>query len=200
MSRRSRPRKPKIGGFPCQDVSLAKTDARGLDGNRSGLWTEYARIIRILRPRYIAVENVPGLFIRGFDRVLGDLAALGFNAEWSIVSACSMGAPHTRERMFILGYAEEVSPGRNEGQGAPRRGLSMPRNRPCESWPHWASEPDLARVAYGVPNGMDRLGAVGNAVVPQVAEWIGRRLIEAMRKVRSCSSCIQNVARIEARP
>jgi DNA (cytosine-5)-methyltransferase 1 len=170
-----------IGGFPCQDVSLAKTGAAGIDGDRSGLWTEYARIIRVLRPRYVAVENVPGLLVRGIDRVLGDLAALGFDAEWSIVSACALGAPHTRERLFILGHAAEVATGSHEGQGAAGRWLSMPRNRPCEPWPCWATEPDVARVAYGVPIGMVRLGAIGNAVSPPVAEWIGRRLMEVAK-------------------
>lgn len=166
------------GGFPCQDVSLAKCGAEGLDGQRSGLWREFERIIGVLRPGYVIVENVPGLFVRGIDRILGDLAALGFDAEWSVVSACSMGAPHTRERLFVLGYSKEVSPWCDEGQRPARRRLPMPRNRPCEPGTHWATEPDVARVAYGVPSGMDRLGAVGNSVVPQVAEWIGKRIME----------------------
>ncbi len=104
------------GGFPCQDVSLAKHDAGGIDGSRSGLWFEFARVLGILRPRIALVENVPGLFVRGIDRVLGGLAALGFDAEWSIVSACAMGAPHTRERLFILGYSQEISPWRDQRQ------------------------------------------------------------------------------------
>lgn len=170
-----------VGGFPCQDVSLAKPDGDGLDGSRSGLWFEYQRIIGILRPRYVVVENVPGLLVRGIERVLGGLASLGFDAEWSIVSACSMGAPHTRERLFILGYASEVSPWRNERQRAPWGRLQVPGNRPCESGTHWASEPVMARVAYGVPRGVDRLGAVGNAILPQVAEFIAHRIMEASR-------------------
>lgn len=165
------------GGFPCQDVSLAKHRAAGLDGHRSGLWLEFERVIRVLRPRYIVVENVPGLFTRGFSRVLRDLASLGFDAEWSVVSACSLGAPHTRKRLFILGYAKEVSPWRLDRQRAAWRGVQVAGSRPCAPGTHWAREPSVARVAYGVPRGVVRCGAGGNAVVPQVAELIGQRIM-----------------------
>jgi DNA (cytosine-5)-methyltransferase 1 len=167
------------GGFPCQDISLAKHDGKGLEGERSGLWFEFARIIRVLRPAIVVVENVPGLLVRGIDRVLGDLAECGYDAEWGRNSACAMGAPHMRRRLFIVGYSPEVSPWRDEGQGAARWRLSMPRNGHCEPRTHWSREPDVGRVAYGVSGALDRLGALGNAVVPQVAEWIGRRLMES---------------------
>lgn len=91
------------GGFPCVDVSKAGRRA-GIDGERSGLWSEFARIIREIRPLPIVfVENVRALTIRGLDRVLGDLADLGFDAEWDCIGACCVGAPHRRERLFILG-------------------------------------------------------------------------------------------------
>jgi DNA (cytosine-5)-methyltransferase 1 len=93
------------GGFPCQDISNAGK-REGIDGARSGLWREYARIIRVLRPRYVVVENVAALLVRGMDRVLGDLARSGYDAEWSCISCCSMGAPHMRERLFIVAYPE----------------------------------------------------------------------------------------------
>lgn len=93
------------GGFPCQDLSVAGKGA-GLDGARSGLWSEYARIVREVGPRYVFVENVAALATRGLDRVLGDLASLGFDAEWDVLSAGGVGAPHRRQRLFLL--AERV--------------------------------------------------------------------------------------------
>lgn len=92
------------GGFPCQDLSYAGKGA-GLAGARSGLWTEYARIVGELRPRFVVVENVAALAARGLDRVLGDLAALGYDAVWLPVRAADVGAPHRRERLFIVAYA-----------------------------------------------------------------------------------------------
>jgi DNA (cytosine-5)-methyltransferase 1 len=89
------------GGFPCQDISYAGKGA-GLAGKRSGLWYEYARAIRELGPRYVIVENVRALFTRGFDAVLGTLADLGYDAEWSMYGAADVGAPHRRQRVWIL--------------------------------------------------------------------------------------------------
>lgn len=93
------------GGFPCQDISLAGNGA-GIEGERSGLWAEYARIIGELRPRYVVVENVAALLVRGFDRVLGDLAARGYDAEWDCIPAAAVGAPHRRDRIWLVAYAE----------------------------------------------------------------------------------------------
>lgn len=93
------------GGFPCQDISFAGKGA-GLEGERSGLWREYARIVAEVRPRFVFVENVAALRTRGLDRVLADLAALGFDAEWVCLRASDAGAPHRRERLFLLAYAE----------------------------------------------------------------------------------------------
>ena len=92
------------GGFPCQDISVAG-NGKGLDGERSGLWSEFARIIGEVRPRYAFIENSPMLTHRGFDRVLCDLAAMGFDAEWCVLSAADVGAPHLRERIWILGHS-----------------------------------------------------------------------------------------------
>jgi hypothetical protein len=92
------------GGFPCQDISHAGKRV-GIDGERSGLWSEYERIIRLLRPRYVLVENVPALLVRGMDRVLGELATLGFDAEWECIPAGALGAPYLRDRLFILAHA-----------------------------------------------------------------------------------------------
>ena len=97
------------GGFPCQDISCAGKGA-GLAGARSGLWWEYVRLIREVEPRYVFVENVGALLVRGLDAVLGAFAELGFDAEWGTLRASDVGAPHRRERVFILAY-------RNDGRG-----------------------------------------------------------------------------------
>ena len=93
------------GGFPCTDISVAGKGL-GIEGPQSGLWSEYARIVRALRPRLVFVENVAALAARGLDRVLGDLAALGYDAEWTVLRASDVGAPHRRARVFLLAYSE----------------------------------------------------------------------------------------------
>ena len=89
------------GGFPCQDISTAGKGA-GITGKRSGLWKEFARIIGEVRPRYVYVENSPALTSRGLGVVLGDLAEMGYDAEWGVLAASDVGAPHKRERIWIL--------------------------------------------------------------------------------------------------
>jgi DNA (cytosine-5)-methyltransferase 1 len=101
------------GGFPCQDISLAGKGA-GIEGERSGLWHEFARIIHEVRPRYAFVENSPALLVRGIDRVLGDLAEMGYDAEWCVLGAGDVGAPHIRKRIWILAYSNS-----HEHQGDP---------------------------------------------------------------------------------
>lgn len=96
------------GGFPCQDISTAGK-GQGITGARSGLWREMARIVRDIRPRFVFVENSPALTIRGLGTVLGDLAALGYNAEWGVLGAADVGAPHRRDRIWILGYLPNTS-------------------------------------------------------------------------------------------
>lgn len=107
------------GGFPCQDISCAGKGA-GIDGARSGLWSEFARIISEVRPRYAFVENSPMLAIRGLGRVLGDLSEMGYDARWCVMGANDVGAPHIRKRMWILAHARYRS-GRgdfgNKGNG-----------------------------------------------------------------------------------
>jgi DNA (cytosine-5)-methyltransferase 1 len=282
------------GGFPCQDLSSAGKGA-GLDGARSGLWAEFARIVRELRPRYVVVENVPALLTgKGkrwarapIGRVLGDLAEVGYDAEWACLSAREFGAPHLRKRIWIVAYpawdaqagaeapagsqrqragqggarcragegpdaharrlplltqldgaapARRQTPARREhpdglrdalpdadrdgrpqglrlaagrgqragapdalgggqrravadaegepertglrpGEAAAERRRRSPHRRRAGAAHPWAAEPDVGRVADGVPHRVDRLAALGNALVPQIAEWIGRRII-----------------------
>ena len=282
------------GGFPCQDISLAGKGAGMAEGTRSGLWSEYARLIRELRPRYVVVENVAALLARGLGRVVGDLAACGYDAEWDCIPAAAVGAPHRRDRLWLVAYpgcegrepgglrggfaeAREVfdvgsSDGREDvadstgvqpreageqhsrSVAARHRGAgsvsgtpegkaladsdSRRRVRGGEQEPtgqqgacghitdrrstgragaaphvsdsecrrrrggnvelaasasifstangglrfaseYWATEPDLCRVAHGVPARVDRLRGLGNAIVPQIAEWIAHRIKEA---------------------
>jgi DNA (cytosine-5)-methyltransferase 1 len=169
------------GGFPCQDISNAGKRA-GIAGDRSGLWGAMFGTIRRLRPRYTLGENVPALLIRGFDTVLGDLASIGLNVEWSVVSACSVGAPHTRERLFFLAHHDGVGlPGRPT-QSAPWAGVQQRdatgQGGHCPGWPS-VPEPGTWGVASRFPHRVDRTRALGNAVVPQVAEHIGRQLMAA---------------------
>lgn len=171
------------GGFPCQDISFAG-DGAGLAGERSGLWKEFARLIGELRPSYVLVENVAALLVRGMGDVLGDLARIGYDAEWSVVSACSVGAPHVRRRVFIVAYPDSI-------YGRPR--VWNPEARPERAlqevdsfesaragWRARMANPSaLYGGADGIPYGVDRNRGIGNAVVPQVAEAIGRALMRA---------------------
>jgi len=272
------------GGFPCQPVSVAGHQLGTADAR--WLWPEFVRCLRVLRPPYVLVENVPGLLLRTVGDVLRDLAVLGYDAEWRVLSAATFGAPHLRKRVWIVaharcaerrakhdarGCAEQVSDGHGQaaggvgerserladadherssrygrqlqpegafaqpvhgdpkkGRGAlahaegqsgrarrgaedkdgERRGRSGDRDRrptesgvgggadglsagvdggglilhgplPCSS--HWDDgdwESGVPRTAQGVPRRVPRLKGLGNAVVPQIVEWIGQRIVE----------------------
>jgi DNA (cytosine-5)-methyltransferase 1 len=171
------------GGFPCQDISYAGGGA-GLAGARSGLWYEFAKAIRLVGPRLALVENVAALLDRGMGDVLGTLADLGFDAEWSSVSACSMGAPHMRRRVFIVAHAHSEHGWQGLRDTAPRSQRQVQAQHRLESSragysSRLANPSALYRDADGVPFGMDRNRGIGNAVHPDVAEWIGRRILEA---------------------
>lgn len=164
------------GGFPCQDISLAGKGA-GLAGERSGLWFEFARLICEVRPHYVFVENVSALLARGLDRVLGDLAALRYDAEWHCIPAYYVGVPQPRDRVWIVAYdpSRIQQPGRTQGNLLGLQGSILP-----ESWPadDYSAEPDIPRVASGVPSRFHRISGLGNAVVPQIPEMIGRAILE----------------------
>jgi len=223
------------GGFPCQDISYAGLGA-GLDGERSGLFFEAIRVVEELRPQIVVLENVSALLTRGLDRVLGTLAEVGYDAEWNCIPAASVGAPHIRDRVFVLAYsnesftseeriqrsAEQLRVSCDHGKGeeqlpsdtdikftqdgressAPSRDSKGIRNLSdtnltrLEKWEGkdargtrsnrwsepirsewWFTEPELGRVANGISSRVDRLRGIGNAVVPQVAEWIGRQIM-----------------------
>ena len=172
------------GGFPCQDISLAGKGA-GLTGERSGLWFEYAKAIEALTPRYVIIENVAALRSRGLDQVLGSLAALGYDAEWHCIPASAMGAPHRRDRVWIVAYANGGRCEQLRGE-EPRQqyaqGAISGTQRICRDTLRgttWDIEPNVGRVAHGVPSRVDRLRGLGNAIVPQIAEWLGRQIVSA---------------------
>jgi DNA (cytosine-5)-methyltransferase 1 len=274
------------GGFPCQDISVAGKGA-GIEGERSGLWTELHRVISELRPRFAFIENVPMLTIRGGTRVIADLAEIGYDAEWQIVGADDVGAWHRRKRIWIVAYPEgnqrfgklrnsgekneKIEKGREKNRGNPQLGSGSEdvpdtrhtepqgrgetskrqqsqrrrdaRSKPsslyhdvpdpgskrlerhrgeCElgesgeeikvsrggdvpdttskrrcsgdttrknakdAWElrrserfgYWSFEPDVGRVAHGIPKRVDRLKGIGNAVVPHIPYIIGKRLKE----------------------
>jgi DNA (cytosine-5)-methyltransferase 1 len=184
------------GGFPCQDVSNAKTaqghDPEGLEGEKSGLWFEFSRIVRTLRPKWIVVENVGALNVRGLGAVLWDLSSEGYAAEWATISAGALGAPHLRRRMFIIAVQDPDGTGLEGHVGGI---LAQPgrwkRDRNAPRPDKWDPEPELARVVDGVPLGVDdpgrkhrknRIMKLGNAVVPAVAEFIGRRIMRVEEK------------------
>lgn len=118
------------GGFPCQDISAAGKGA-GISGERSGLWKEYARLIGEMRPQFVFAENSPMLRTRGLGVVLEDLAALGYNARWGVLGARDVGAPHKRDRMWVLAYSSSEGQEWGEQQGALREGSSE-----GQSWTH----------------------------------------------------------------
>lgn len=197
-------RKPDmlVGGFPCQDISIAGKGAGIKEGTRSGLWSEYAKAIRILRPKYALIENVPMLANRGLNVVLSDLAKIGYDAQWNIISAASVGAWHKRERIFLLAYSsgfgcgkmpirelDQSSSDRTQVllQKKPATKANIPnfqslfsqrllqRQREIQSrrGSWWEAEPHVGRVVDGLPARVDRIKCLGNAVVPQVAETLG---------------------------
>jgi DNA (cytosine-5)-methyltransferase 1 len=238
------------GGFPCQDISTAGRGA-GLSGERSGLWFEFHRLIKEIKPQVAIIENVSALRSRGLDEVLRSLAEIGYDAEWHCIPASAVGAHHQRDRVWIMAYPNSaqcqgdglssgihpkyfgawygnleassladtnnqlwrsespISSGERTGSrdqlgwsgsemanptslGPQRQGMyGRPINPETDqdwetNWSInggkgtsrvWDTEPDVGRVAHGVPNRVDRLRALGNAVVPQIPEMIGREIV-----------------------
>ena len=163
------------GGFPCQDISTAGLGA-GLSGSRSGLWFQYHRLIKEIQPRYAIIENVSALRSRGLDKVLWSLSEIGYDAEWHCIPAAAIGAPHQRDRVWIVAYPHSAhSEGRRLSSGT----YTQYANTVSAGW--WEAEPAVGRVANGLPGQSHRLKQLGNAVVPQIPELIGRAIMEYER-------------------
>jgi DNA (cytosine-5)-methyltransferase 1 len=194
------------GGFPCQDISVAGKgkgliDEKTGEKTRSGLWFDYKEAIRILRPRFAIIENVRALLNRGLETVLSDLAEIGYNAEWQIISAADMGAPHKRERIWIFAYSDSTfSQRKRESGGHEKKNAGEPSQ--CNAGPKsevadtksandkrwnrkrkskqvqfggsswWTVEPNVGRLANGVSNRVDRLKGLGNSIVPQISQLL----------------------------
>ena len=202
------------GGFPCQDISVAGKQG-GIEAERSGLWGELCRLIGDIRPRFAIVENVANLLSgpseqRGgwFGKVLGDLAQIGFDAEWEVISAKDVGCPHLRERVWIVANAgckhgesgaevDEILRGvskNGEVSGRAERPsktqfVADGRNKLWSAKPRlgrdlldgvspWMDEPDIPRVGVGIPDRSKRLKGIGNAIVPQIATLIGQAILD----------------------
>ncbi|MCF8292511.1 MAG: DNA (cytosine-5-)-methyltransferase [Chitinophagaceae bacterium] len=187
------------GGFPCQDISNAKTwssnhqfKANGIKGKRSGLWSEFARIIEEVKPKYVVIENVPALTKKGFEKVLYDLAVIGYDAEWTIISAAEFGAPHLRKRLWIVAYPI--------GFGRSNEGIifSSEFRETISQSPKWESSRTICRnnkkktlpKSFGIHDGVSRklddaqrIKGLGNAIVPDIAEFIFTRIKQHERDV-----------------
>ena len=162
------------GGFPCQDISIAGKGA-GLAGARSGLWWEFHRLIAEIRPAWVIIENVSALRHKGLGDVLRSLAAVGYDAEWHCIPASAVGAPHRRDRIWIVAYPN------NDGESVSKINAEAPRLQIALTnggWRRWEGKPEDVRMDDGLFNGLDRLKALGNAVVPQIPELIGRAIYE----------------------
>lgn len=178
------------GGFPCQDISVAGKLAGISEGTRSGLWSEIVRLVGELRPRYVIVENVANLLAgpserpgRWFGRVLGDLAEVGFAAEWHCIPASYLGAWHRRDRVWILAYPDFIV----RQQGIASKPILRQRHlheQSTRSFARWAGRSNLPkpRTCGGGDGIRGRLHGLGNAVVPQIPELIGRAILEAERE------------------
>ena len=192
-----------VGGFPCQDISTAGK-GEGIIGERSGLWKEMFRLIRDVRPAWAVIENVSALRSKGLVMVLEDLSSLGYISQWHCISASSIGAPHQRDRIWITGHLahtytrcdreNQKIQARGDAFNSSREDVAYTRCKPTQvpieggqpaeqesQWPTpWEAEPSVGRVVDGLPNRMDRLKALGNAVVPQIPYAIGRAILEVI--------------------
>jgi len=186
------------GGFPCQDISVAGKGA-GLDGKRSGLWGEMARIIGEIRPRYAFIENSPALVNQGLDRVLADLASLGFDAVWGIMGAADVGAPHRRDRIWILAHTRnhdcrkqpDILLQRGRSEEAKQTGLGGFGGSETKGFKHWPTDPagmpesGMDRMVDGVAHWSHRIKAIGNGQVPRVAAAAFRILLTRLEALHS---------------
>jgi len=194
------------GGFPCQDISTAGKQAGIQQGTRSGLFYELMRVVCLVRPQFVVLENVAAILANGLDTVLGELAKAGFDAEWACIPASAVGACHQRDRWWLVAYAQgqqrndrgSAHPagsaraaaqfGNGDGEAsADSSGAGLQGQEPtwrpaagslCPDWGGYLSKPVLCRGDDGLSSRVDRLKALGNAVVPQVAAIPLQRVLQ----------------------
>ena len=179
------------GGFPCQDASIAKQDGggqKGLEGDRTGLWTHMVRAIEEIKPKYVVAENVENILRtnngRDFRTILSNLARMGYNAEWRVTRGSEVGACHHRSRCFLVAYPNSIRLQKNESFFSDVvKEVSQKRRKCCGAASSigilWPTEPSVSFVDDGIPNRLDgitfskwrieSIKASGNAIVPQVA-------------------------------
>lgn len=188
-------------GFPCQDISKCNSNGDGINGKRSRLWQEVARIVKDAKPKWAILENVPAIRSRGFEQIIAELDACGYMGEWYIIPASSIGAYHRRQRMYLIAYpySNECT---NSGWAAIVQWYVLEKTRRHETpngfifndsgavttgrlnhWTaeQWAYQPPRCRVVDGLPQGLDkdRLKQLGNSVVPQIPQIIGYAIMES---------------------
>ena len=167
------------GGFPCQDISISGRRTGLQNGKKSSLWNYMFRIIDHLRPRIVCLENSPHIVRLGLDTLCGQMASIGYDIEWGVVSAKSMGAPHNRKRWFAIAYPHSL---RAQVQ-AKRKNASLEMFRSFGSdrsshWRAWPSQSGICGRDDGISGRVDRIKALGNAIVPQCSEYIGHLIKE----------------------
>ena len=189
-------------GFPCQDLSLAGNQKGLHDGEKSNLYWELHRIISEIRPRIICLENVANIIRLGGPDVIGSLAAIGYNCEWTVIrSGSDFGAPHHRSRWFCVAYSYSLNELRTKRSGLLEAFNNMQSYTGSQSrtmgrsdtgsgyWREFSAPSAVCGVDDGIPAGMDsaqhnrirkaRLKALGNAIVPQASEWVGRQIVQS---------------------
>jgi len=180
------------GGFPCQDISIAGK-GKGIKAERSGLWSEMFRLIGDVRPTWAIIENVSALRSKGLTLVLQNLCEIGYMCEWHCIpaSCAAIGAPHQRDRIWIVAHTVADS-GRQEADTVQVANTQRQRWTGLGEWirqqseesrysgqgSYWEIEPNMGRVAHGIPNRVDRLKQLGNSLVPQIPELIGNAILE----------------------
>jgi DNA (cytosine-5)-methyltransferase 1 len=189
-----KPRKVQIvcGGFTCQDISFSGKGA-GIDGVQSGLWSEMARIVGETRPKYVLIENSPMLLVRGLERVLCDLSALGYHAEWECISNSHFGFDHERERIYIIAYTDEIWQQARRVHRPEEIGRifipipSFDRVFPYSKRFHQMPNAGTIGINDGVRHWTFRTGAVGNAVNPTIAGYLFKCIQEHYKLINKKS-------------
>jgi DNA (cytosine-5)-methyltransferase 1 len=186
------------GGFPCQDVSVANPKGKGILGPRSGLWSEFKRLIAEIQPRYALIENVSALRAKGLTLVLQDLSAIGYDAEWHCIPASALGAPHRRDRIWIIAYPARERPSGFILESAdlcPAHPTALHQfgdtSVPCGV--EWQCDIRHLYVGDGIPARLARwrVKALGNAIVPLMAKIMGKAVMRDAARVDQSNRIIE---------